>query len=291
MKTAFIKIAIAMLALASVPAFTHHASASSILIDDWYGINNTSPVPDPAPIILNGNTITPDYQNIIGNNIWVFSYFDSTTVLSGQKLMLEFDLTLNLTQATQEFTTMTFGLFNSSTPHATTSSFGADRVATTSAAGNTVKGWEGFILKKRSQNAWHPFEVYRKTGDPNVNFVGHDDADITQSLGAGTGTYSLNFTNNVARSFTFTLERIGDDLIFSGSVGTGMNFVETTISNGFLGGYNVFDAFGFYASGGSAAISNAQFTDVSLQLVPEPSITALLLVTLAALGIRRCRRV
>lgn len=293
MKTTFLKIAVATLALASVPAFNHHASASSISIDDWYGINNVTPLPNPAPVISSGNTVTPNYQNIGANNIWVFSYFDSINVLSGQKIILEFDLTLSLAEAAQNFGTMSFGLFNSSTPQATTGTWGTRRITTTSGAGNFVKGWEGILVQKRGTNpVSHPFEVSRKTGGASYTFVATNDADITYAL-SGTAGYSMSFTNDVARSFKLTLERIGDDLIFSGSVGNGMNFVQTTITNGFSGGLNTFDAFGFYASGGGAGqmINSAQFTNVSLQLVPEPSITALLLVTLAALGIRRRRRV
>lgn len=265
------------------------ASATSIAVNDWYAINNVSPVPNPAPVFTDGNTENPTYENVMANNIWAFSYFDSTTVLDGQTLSISFDLTLDLAQETQAFNTMTFGLFKSSTPKATTSHYGLDRITTTSAATTTIYGWEGFILQKRSPAFHHKFEVYRKTGDDSVNLVGRNDADITEVLASNTGNYSLNFSDDVMRSFTFTLKRVGDDLYFAGSVGNGQDFAETLIEDGFLGGYNVFDAFGLYVSGVDGTILNGEFSNVSLTLIPEPSSIVLLLMPLLALGVRRSR--
>ncbi len=287
LKHAF-KITATTFAFSGLLFWNSDASATSIAVNDWYAINNVSPVPNPAPVFTDGNTENPTYENAMANNIWAFSYFDSTTVLDGQTLSISFDLTLDLAQATQGFGIMAFGLLKSSDLKATISRYGTDRITTTTLATSTIMGWEGFILKKRSPQFQHKFEVYRKTGDDNVNLVGHDDADITKVLASNTGNYSLNFSDDVTRSFTFTLKRVGDDLYFSGSVGNGQDFAETLIENGFAGGYNVFDAFGFYASGGGT-INSGQFSNVSLTLIPEPSSIVLLLMPLLALGVRRSR--
>lgn len=276
MKTQQITLKLLFLtALVALPACI--SQAATVSIEDWYAINSNA-----NATIAGGNTTSPDYQNNNSQNInRIFSYFGNQTLADGDKWTLSFSLTLTLagSNTTKTFKDFRYGLFEANTPHATTSTFGADRV---SSSGSYSANWKGFLLRDPG-NASGDMRIYRKAGTGNETFSAVGDSNANATLGT-TGNYSFIFTDGVAREFTFILQRSGSDLLLSGSYGTG-NF-SGMMTGAFTGGtYDVFDVFGFYAAAqDNVDIDNALFSNVSLNIVPEPQVAGLLVVGLLALS-------
>ncbi|HWL54627.1 MAG TPA: hypothetical protein VNQ90_19460 [Chthoniobacteraceae bacterium] len=267
------KTAAMAFAAASASLFITPASAATLSLHDWYAVNS-----NVNALVADGDTSSPTYQNVAAQGInRIYSYFDPTTLADGQSLTLSFTLTFHLPEpaTTKTFSDIRFGLFHSSTPHATTAptSFGEDRV---SSASTTTNAWSGFLVRDPG-SASGPLRLYRKTGGAADSFAVTGDSNLTSNL-TTTGGYSFIFQDGVARTFTLTLQRTGADLGISGSYGTG-TFEETVVGAFSGGAYDLFDAFGFYSvSSDGVLIDSLQLTNVTLQVIPEPfSVTFLLL--------------
>ncbi len=248
--------------------------ARQVDVDDWYAIRANA---STTAAITNG-TNTANFQNI-GNQALdrVFSYFDPITFTHGTRLTFSFDLTLQLSGVAthKDFNVFRFGLFNASTPHATPALF-TNRTAPASSGATYTSGWSGFLLiNPNSPIATNPLTLYRKTGAGD--FSSTSNATGTQSLPT-TGGYSMSFEEGVARTFTLELIRNNNDLVVSGSYGSGTFSNTYAGAFGTLGTYDLINAFGLYAAASDGVvIESAQFSNVSLQVVPEPSSLALLL--------------
>ncbi len=265
---------------------TAAASAATVVVDDWYAVNGGG-----AAIIVNGDTGSPQYQNVGLTTLdRVFSYFDPVTLQDGEKLTVSFTLTLELANPalTKTFNNFRFGLFTASTPHVTTlpTSYGPERTANTT---TPLNAWRGFLLRDPAGNA---LRVYRKTGGGADGYATTTDADISTTV-ATTGNYNATFQDGVARTFSFSFERDGNDMLLTGSYGTGT--FSGTVNGAFSGlGYDQFDAFGLYATVAGTdtnLIESAVFSNVSVHVVPEPSTLLLLSVAgVTALTFARRKR-
>lgn len=278
------KTTIAVCVLVGASFLMHSSDATMVSLDDWYAINSNANAQ-----ITDGDTTSPTYENIGTAGIDRFyTYFNPVTLADGETLTMSFTLTLSLTEpATNKvFSDFRFGVFEASTPHSTTTTFGADRVSSSSAS---TANWQGFLLRDPG-NASGPLRLYRKSGTGNNGFQTTGDSVQSANL-TTTGGYSFAFEHEVARTFTMVMERDGNDLVISGSYGAG-NF-NSIVSGAFTeSGYNVFDAFGFYAaSSDGVLIETAQFTNVTLQVVPEPVSGALLLIGGGALLLTHGRKI
>lgn len=265
--------------------FSASSSGAVIPVNDWYANSNGH----ASAIINNGNTNSPNYMVYNQNLTSMFSYFNPVTLSDGETLSFSFGLTLDLAgeETSKTFALMRFGLFTASTPHTTTADFGADRVSSLSTNNlPSTRGWQGFMLNNASSPAG-VLTLYSKPSSSDSHFTSTSGINGSTSL-TTTGGYTMAFTDGVTRTYTLVFERDGNNLIVSGSYGTGT--FSGTYTNAFASaGYNVFDGFGlsFTASDG-VTIDSAQFSDVNLTHIPEPS--SLTLLTLGLLPLLRRKK-
>lgn len=275
--------AAAMLAL----VFAGANQVAAVAVNDWYAVSNRF-----GAAIDNGNTSSMTYNNV-GTGATVFSYFDSVQLKDGQSLKLSFDLSFEYAgdATSKRFGLQRFGLFNVGEPHASAESgpFAGDRVGDNTDGVGYSQGWKGFLLNNpafptdggvtQPTTNWPP-TLYRKVGTAGVSFASTSDINLSIGSGATTGGYTLTFDEGIARNYTLVFTRSGNDLIFSGSYGTGI-FTEGTLVGAFSDeGYATFNAFGFNNSsfsGDTVVIEKMHISNATVTVIPESSSVALLI--------------
>lgn len=272
------KTSLLLASLATLAVMTAGSSGQSVIpVNDWYSVSNAT-----GTAIVDGDTSSPTIQNVSSASInAVFGYFEPVTLADGQKLILSFDITYDLAgeAASKVLDMQRFGLFTSSTPHATPAIFGEKRVVPGTTGNPYAQDWSGFLLINPVNPNVPPSTnaqvLYYKDGIGGYGYSSTNGAAGTAGL-ATTGAYNIIFNNGETRTFTLELERSGVDLIVSGSYGTGTfsGTAKNAISDS---KYSIFDAFG-YTSGSTdnVTIDKVHFSNVTVTVIPESSTFALL---------------
>ncbi|MDR1190472.1 MAG: PEP-CTERM sorting domain-containing protein [Verrucomicrobiales bacterium] len=244
--------------------------------------NNTS-----ASLTADGSTLAWDGQTSNGKYTGILSYFDSVTLAVGETLKLDYTFTTNdpsyFNTSASNFRVY---LLNSNGGRIT------DDIST--AVGDNIfntNGYRGYV------EGYNPRLTVNNPGSIQTKYKAGANVFSTDFWGT---VNSPTFINPNSQSITgsFAVERTAEGLVLTSIVN------GTTISVDVLNGYNIggnnaffdtFDTFGFFSLyGGTAGQSLLTFNNLSVILIPEPSVTFLLAtggaILLALMAARRKRR-
>jgi hypothetical protein len=299
MKTTILKC-IGLAAFLNVLSFPAAIGQTIYNVTDWYATTSAGSTLDTSisggngasPSVVYGNPTTSG--NVAGTYLW--SYFadnsSPASLLDGDSLTFSAGLSLSLTSASSAAVSMRFGIFDSTTPRASTTSgtglvsYGVDRIGDGTTQTNARNGWSGVFSRT----------VASGVGTISRRLTGVDSAFFSSGVSNVT---TVNLTNSVTDktfaddtpiTLTLTLSRTGNDLSFSGALGA--DTFAGTYTNYFAGGYPAtFDTVGFYFDSAAAAVTSLNIVGATLSVVPEPATTVLALgATSILLALRRRRR-
>lgn len=228
--------------------------AAPIPINNWFAISSI-----PEAVLVGGDTASPKYQEIGRRGFGqFFSYFDPVTLADGQKLTVNFGLTLDIDAPDLRFAEFRMGLFKSSDLRADADS-DAHRITRDE---SVVEGWSGFLLILPNRpGALKPTMIYRRKLEDGTNYTTKSGLDLRSAF-SQPGPQPV-FRNGEEKMFSLVLEREGNNLLATLLYDEGS--FSGLLAGAFGDGYEArFDSLGLYATESDAVINSLSVNNALL---------------------------
>jgi len=233
------------------------------VVDDWYGSYSQ------MSGVSQGGTGSPTFQYTATaqgmGQVWAYFSDSPVQLADGAKMTLSTTLTVYLRDgATSVTTPLVFGIFQSS-PRPPAPEGDSGRVVSGSPY---TYGWKGFFTSTSSDSGVKD-RVMRRN-DNVVTYSNTSNMNISRSAMAEGFTAVSTFGNGEPIILELSLERQGDSLIFSGTLG-GETF-RGTFNSAFLEYSDTFDAIGFnMGTSTGVGFASVQFSNTRVTVIPEVS--------------------